>query len=163
MRMRPVFSLKWFIILTSVVGVVAGIVGSWWVGGYREEQLRRYWLNRGANAHLEEGEVRGLHFYPGRCRDVDLAEVAQLRGLIDLGVAKSAITDRGVNYLRGHKSLNCLYLDGTQVTDECLKALRTMPNLAFVTVARTAVSPKGARELRRSSRGRIGIVGAGQK
>ena len=163
MRLKPVFSLKSLLIVTGLVGAVAGIVGSRWISAYREDQLMRYWSNRGANAHVEGGEVRGLHFAPGKCRDVDLAEVARLRGLIDLGVRKSPITDEGIKRLRGHESLNNLYLDGTQVTDECLKELGTMPSLAFVTVTRTSVSPEGARELLRLSRGRIGVAGAGEK
>ncbi len=62
---------------------------------------------------------------------------AKLRSLVELDLSDCSIADNDLNALRGHPTLRTIWLTRTQVTDESLKILRTIPNLKSVDASGT--------------------------
>ena len=68
--------------------------------------------------------------------DDDLRYLARLPKLRKLNlISCRRITDAGIEHLRGHPALEELDLKGTAVTDACIPALRSMPNLRLLSAS----------------------------
>ncbi len=81
-------------------------------------------------------------------RDQDLACLAGLEGLkwLQMGGSLNAISDTGMGYLRGLRSLERLSIGGNRITDKGLACLAGLKNLNFVQI-KGNFSDRGLRHL----------------
>jgi internalin A len=79
--------------------------------------------------------------------DVGLKEVAGLKSLELLSLARAEITDAGLKSLAGLQSLQWLDLAGVPVTDAGLKALAGLQSLETLDLSNTKVTDAGLKEL----------------
>ncbi|GAB5405948.1 MAG: hypothetical protein Aurels2KO_41790 [Aureliella sp.] len=66
---------------------------------------------------------------------------AKLPNLVELDLSDCNITDADLDALRGHPTLSTIWLTRTQVTDQALAILRTIPNLNSVDASGTKANP----------------------
>ncbi|MEQ1862603.1 MAG: hypothetical protein ABMA13_22000, partial [Chthoniobacteraceae bacterium] len=79
--------------------------------------------------------------------DADLANVAGLKNLAKLSLARSAVTDAGLAHLKGLEKLESLNLFHTDVTDAGLAHLRELKKLKRLYVFETKVTDAGAKSM----------------
>ena len=104
-----------------------------------------------ANAFVPlEGKksLQSLYLYDTNVNDADLASLATLPNLRQLGLSRTAITDAGIATLVGLPSLTYLSLNETRLTDKVVDSLVQMPQLAAVELHGTLVSGAALERLR---------------
>jgi hypothetical protein len=85
--------------------------------------------------------------------EVNLQYLARCPNLRVLKLRDSPVSDTGILRLRLVRSLEVLALEGTFVTDACIRCLAELPKLRSVGFHRTRVSRKGVEELARANPG----------
>ena len=71
--------------------------------------------------------------------------LAQLKGLENLDLHQTAITDSGLKILENHPTLEELDLMDTQISDAGLASLARMPKLRYLDLEGTRITPEGGR------------------
>lgn len=79
--------------------------------------------------------------------DALLAEIMELKSLVNLDVAGNPITDEGVKHIAAHKKLKELVLIGTPVTDAGMKNLCELKTLEDLMISDTRVTDAGLKHL----------------
>jgi len=92
-------------------------------------------------------KIVGISLEDKSAGDDDLANLKNLAGLKSLSLARTGITGRGFVHLRGLPELVDLIVDGTQVTDDSLKELGSLPRLTTFRAYATAIGDEGAAQL----------------
>lgn len=76
-----------------------------------------------------------------------VADLMEVKSLVDLDLAANPITDEGVKHIAAHKKLKKLVLIKTQVTDAGLKHLADLKTLEELNLAKTRVTDAGLKHL----------------
>ena len=93
--------------------------------------------------------LKDLSFLDARgVTDRGLAYLAGLKTLTSLNCSYHDVTDRGLEHLRGLTQLKFLVLHATQVTDDGLVLLDSLPNLNFLNLNATAITGPGLAHLK---------------
>jgi hypothetical protein len=85
--------------------------------------------------------------------DPTLHALSSMSTLRDLTVTGTAVTDRGLAYLKGMKSLESLEARVTEIGDPGLEALRTLPKLRQVCVDSTNITDAACEAFRKARPG----------
>lgn len=78
-----------------------------------------------------------------------LEEFRFLRNVQEIDLQQSTVTDKGLTYLRAHRSLRALNLGNTQITDIGLDSLSSLDKLQWLDLRNTAISDRGLATLAR--------------
>jgi len=113
-----------------VQGSIMAMVGK--LNGSYETELEQgaawqRWLVTTALGNDRFVRVTGVDLSATAANDATLAEVGRLRGLEELKLDRSRITDRGLASLRGLEKLRVLSLRYCQISDDGLAAVETLP------------------------------------
>ena len=123
--------------------------------------------------HIQRLFLSGPLSGPSGIDNALMSEIGQLRGLQDLSLVNSSVTDEGLFYLSGCRSLQELEmrgspvgikglhslhgpklirldLSGTETGDDALHVLKRMTKLQWLNLWPTSVSPAAAAELKRA-------------
>lgn len=85
---------------------------------------------------------------PERCTDATLAQLAPVGNLIvDAELARTKVTDKGMQSIVGFSNLRFLDLSNTAVTSVGVKELMKLEKLESLNLTQTKVTPKAAAEL----------------
>ncbi len=95
----------------------------------------------------DPGAPFGLCLNLTKMTDAGLKELAGLKNLQALYLAKTPVTDAGLKEFAGRKSLQTLDLGGTKVTDAGLKELSGLESLQSLYLANCPVTDAGLKEL----------------
>jgi serine/threonine protein kinase len=87
-------------------------------------------------------EITRLHGTAGKIRKNDWAFLGSLPNLRQATVTGVEFDDDALSHLTGHSNLTSLNLKYTSITDDGLKHLATMPELASVLIQRTSDRPQ---------------------
>jgi len=101
--------------------------------------------------HLKELKgLRELNLWQSQVTDAGLAHLKELKGLQTLSLSWTPVTDAGLVYLKELKGLRELYLYATPVTDAGLAHLKELTGLQFLGLRLTNVTDAGISELKKS-------------
>jgi internalin A len=91
--------------------------------------------------------LRGLVLIKTNVTDQDMLEVGCFPGLVQLALADTSISDKGLNAIKGLRNLRGLMLNNTKVTDAGLKVLIGFPDLETLTLDDTGVTDEGIKSI----------------
>ena len=89
-----------------------------------------------------------FHLAEGKMGDDQIATVKPLANVIhELNLGKTEVTDKGLEHIKGFKSLVKLNLKETKITDAGLAQLTGLANLEYLNIYGTAVTDAGLKSL----------------
>jgi Leucine-rich repeat (LRR) protein len=101
-------------------------------------------------SNLSESRIMNLKYMHsltylaiGPMSDKNMIYIKDLINLIELNLAKTDITDAGLENIKGLNKLKKLYLYGTKITDNGLKYLAGLKNLEQLEIQHNNISDKG--------------------
>lgn len=95
-------------------------------------------------------QLNTLHLVGAQVRGHGLSDVGRLPNLLSLDLARSAVTDDALTYLR-FSHVRCLNLNYTRIGDRGLARLSTMPSLTQLFLDGTRITDRGLAHLARIS------------
>jgi hypothetical protein len=96
--------------------------------------------------------VEDINLQAQGCKDADLNMLPKCRRLTMLSLSDNEkLSDKGVRNLAANRYLEYLTLDGTQVTDDTLKQLQSLP-LGYISLDRTKITRGAVAEFQRTHR-----------
>lgn len=157
MAIRFQISLKWFLLATTLVAVLAGTVG---------KRAYDYWKNdfalgrRGRairdleefGVHLESrGEIIVKASFPtGPVKARYFRMASEIKELEEFGLSSTGFTDADAPTLIEHPKLQTLNLSGNpKVTDKALKSIAQIKSLKNLELWATAITDDGLKEIAR--------------
>jgi hypothetical protein len=112
------------------------------VPGYGEKEILKR-IEAAGGQVFADGLRRGVSM-PVTTTDADLGDLCELRGLSNLDLRRTQITDQGLRTVSGLRTLTGLRLFGTVVTDEGLRHLESSSNLEWLDLRLCPTSPTKA-------------------
>lgn len=82
-------------------------------------------------------------------RDDSLVEVARSQSLKVCSLAKTPLTDQGLEYFRDHPNLEKLSVDHTSITDESIAIFESLPSLKELKIKGTRISKQAIDEFQK--------------
>jgi hypothetical protein len=92
---------------------------------------------------IQHERIEALRLHGTGVGDDSMRWIAHVRGLRELTIGRTRVTDAGVVSLQSASSLEKLMVNDTMVTDECLNALSSLRRLRVLSLSRTGVSRSG--------------------
>ena len=148
------FSLKWFLLGTSAIGILSGTIGK----RLYDDWQRHEWLAAQRRIHDAITAVNGdVVVQDGAVIEVRLGRatdhrcIAMLAGATELRelLADIPASDADYLWLQGHPRLRTLRVMGNGVTDRTLERIATCRQLTDVGIAQTSITDDGLSHLRR--------------
>lgn len=143
------YSQPEYTIVRVVLGVLLGIfcLSFLWhlvlVVGLEISRAR--WHAAGCSPTYENGRVVRLSVCG---KTVPWEVLAKAEGVRDIDLSLYRFADKDLTALTNLKSLSCLILLGTNVTDACIPILERMPALRSLSIESTRITPEGVKRLR---------------
>lgn len=160
------FSLRTFLLAVTLLGMALSWIAAKRAQTARENAAADYLYQRdvhldssGDRVHPRTGlaklilgdnpaaQFRDAHLNKPKIVDDDLARVRDLPNLKFVILGEN-LTDLGLEHLRGHPSICCLFIDGGRITDDGLVVLQSLPRLKEVFLWRTPITGSGLIHLR---------------
>ncbi|MBT4865989.1 MAG: hypothetical protein HON53_12860 [Planctomycetaceae bacterium] len=138
------FLLFTAVLLNQLIGFAPGPGG-----GDDDNGAADYLEDRGAQIIYDDyGQARSIAL-PEDFQIEDIGAVAALHSLVDVRFdAPHNITDWEVSQLASLRELQSLYLDGADITDDCIDDLINLTDLQELSIEDTRISSDGANHLR---------------